>query len=39
MRKFAFIMYNLRSRNIFLDVYTGADALDAVYQCTEFALS
>lgn len=37
MRKFAFIMYNLRSRNIFLDVYTVADALDAVFKYTEFA--
>ena len=37
MKKFAFIMYNLRSRNIFLDIYTAADALDAVFKCTEYA--
>ena len=37
MKKFAFIMYNLRSRNIFLDVYTSNDALDAVFKCTEYA--
>lgn len=37
MKKFAFIMYNLRSRNIFLDVYTAIDALDAVFKCTEHA--
>ena len=37
MKKFAFIMYNLRSRNIFLDIYTAVDALDAVYKCTEYA--
>ena len=37
MKKFAFIMYNLRSRNVFLDVYTASDALDAVFKCTEFA--
>ena len=37
MKKFAFIMYNLRSRKIFMDVITAVDALDAVFKCTDFA--